>query len=121
MQVMSQLIEDVVGDPAVAHLCQDLPPPSTPFFKQLPLPIEDASAKSLREAQPVLDAKQQDEGEGASAPPFPADDTEASELILKIMENTMFNIVQEISHDEMDLKRTPRRVVMMESAPSPKN
>ena len=47
MQVMSQLIEDVVGDPAVAHLCQDLPPPSTPFFKQLPLPIEDASAKRV--------------------------------------------------------------------------
>lgn len=114
-RIMSDMIEDLIRDPEISHIREDMPPAVTPYFAQLPAPIVDRSTIPVAEAQPLLN--------DAAGDRTPDDVTvlqegEASNLINKIMENTIFNIVQEISHGDMDLKRTPRRVVMMESPKS---
>ena len=43
-------------------------------------------------------------------------DVESQELIARIMENTVFNLVQDIAAGDFDLAETPRRFVKLEEA-----
>ena len=139
--VMEQLVDDIMDDPFVKHLVQDMPPSKTPFFVQL---NEQAKASSggveygnLGTGESKQESKQEsttldDEdvlgdlnggggrgGRGGRGGMQEADKNQllqhggTQELISRIMENTFFNLISEVAHGEINLNVEPRTMVQV--------
>ena len=108
--IMEQLVDDVIADPALEHLMEGIPPPPPPYFVQL-----SGSTTPRMNGAGTL---------GSAAAVDPSDrkqtmqDTESQELIARIMENTIFNLVQDVAVGDFDLAETPRRFVKVEDSPA---
>ena len=107
--VMTQLVEDIMDDPYVGHLVQDLPKAKIPFFVQLAhmgptMPnfgvLEDAGFSSK-----VSEGKSDRESAAVSteAKHKLLRSSECQDLVCRIMENTFFNLMSEVAHGEINL------------------
>ena len=121
--VMTQLVEDLMDDPFVGHLVQDLPRAKIPFFVQLadmgPTPpkfgVLEAPSGSSKTSEGKSDA------ESATTVPTEAKhkllrSSECQDLVSRILENTFFNLISEVAHGEIDLDVEPRRLVRSNNA-----
>ena len=106
-KIMSELIDDLIADPSIEHLVDGVAPPAPPYFCQLngsTTPRLNGGGVGNVEGQTVAERKQT------------LQDVESQELIARIMENTVFNLVQDIAAGDFDLAETPRRFVKLEEA-----
>ena len=134
--VMEHLVDDIMDDPFVKHLVDDMPPSKTPFFVQLNEKVlaggeygnlgqagEEGGSEGKDESTKTEDEEMNDVvGElGGGRRKMNADDqstllqqSETQELLSRIMENTFFNLISEVAHGEINLNVEPRRMVIPE-------
>lgn len=119
--VMTQLVEDILSDPFVSHLVQDLPRAKIPFFTQL---AEIGETPPQYGILPEAESKSE-EGKSDKDQDTPSDSqmapldarhklmrsNECQDLVCRILENTFFNLISEVSHGEINLDIEPRRLV----------
>merc|ERR1719231_1126257 len=103
--VMAALLQDLVGGADVREACAALPTEAeTPFFYNFrdPSALDDMSIDSAPLEVPV-DEQAAQEAAQESARAEVLQDAESQELITRVMENTVFNLLQEASHGEFNL------------------
>ena len=133
-EVMTQLVEDLMDDPFVKHLVEDMPPAKTPFFVQLKNQqtkqgegstpdygnLPSSSSSSTKE-----EVKEEMGGTMSStmSSTMTIEDrkkllktSETQDLLSRIMENTFFNLISEVAHGEINLNVEPRRMVIPEAS-----
>ena len=117
--VMTQLVEDLLDDPFVEHLIQDLPKAKIPFFVQLADSGLMATRLGILESESGSSSKTA-EGKSDWVDEAPASTEakhkllrtgECQDLVSRILENTFFNLVSEVAHGEINLDVEPRRLV----------
>ena len=123
-EVMAQLVEDLMDDPFVQHLVEDMPPAKTPFFVQLAKEGVteygnlSANVGASGEKKEDGSSTKEDVFDGERSPMTENDKnillktSETQDLLSKIMENTMFNLISEVAHGEINLNVEPRRMVI---------
>jgi hypothetical protein len=122
--VLAALLQDLVAGADVREACEALPQEAeTPFFHNFrdPTALEDLSTSSFdtSAAEPLAAGLEALEGDGsqeeAAAEAKRAtilQDAESQELISRVMENTVFNLLQEASHGEFNVKVMPKRFLV---------
>lgn len=124
--VLAALLQDLVAGADVREACEALPQEAeTPFFHSFrdPAALDDLSTSSLDTGAAVplsagLENVQGDRSQGAEEVAAEAkratilQDPESQELISRVMENTVFNLLQEASHGEFNVKVMPKRFLV---------
>jgi len=123
--VMAALLQDLVAGADVREACQALPVEAeTPFFYNFRdlSSLDDFSTSSLDTgagAPPIASASGQAETNQAAEEVVEEarranvlQDPESQELISRVMENTVFNLLQEASHGEFNIKVMPKRFLV---------
>jgi len=120
--VLAALLQDLVAGADVRDACQALPVEAeTPFFYNFrdPSALDDFSTSSIDTGAGA--AGQADVTEAVEAAEEAAQeakrasllqDPESQELISRVMENTVFNLLQEASHGEFNIKVMPKRFLV---------
>jgi hypothetical protein len=121
-EVMESLVDDLMDDPFVKHLVEDMAPSKTPFFVKL---NEVESIKAGRrgvEEKKETSKSEDDVLEESTRGPMQKKDqlkllqsAETQDLLSRIMENTFFNLISEVAHGEINLNVEPRRMVVAEN------
>jgi hypothetical protein len=110
--VTTSLLRDIVGSEDVRESCMALPEEAdTPFFynfRQITKEDEDEGEVISREALLAdLETAQKAAREGKRKALL--QDPECQELVSKVTENTVFNLLQDASHGEFKLTVLPKR------------
>jgi hypothetical protein len=109
--IMSELIDDLIADPSIEHLVNGIAPPPPPYFCQL----SGATTPRLNGPGAGAAGRGEPTAEQAVAERKQTlQDVESQELIARIMENTVFNLIQDVAAGEFDLAETPRRFVKLD-------
>ena len=113
--IVSALMDDLIADPSIEHLMKSIPAPPPPYFVQL-----SGSETPRLTGAPIIkevvgeggDDELVDEIENARKQTL--QDNESQSLISKIMENTIFNLVQDVAVGDLDLANIEKRFVCVE-------
>ena len=106
-----ELIDDLIADPSIEHLVNGIAPPPPPYFCQL----SGATTPRLNGPGAGAAGRGEPTAEQAVAERKQTlQDVESQELIARIMENTVFNLIQDVAAGEFDLAETPRRFVKLD-------
>ena len=123
--VMAQLVEDLMDDPFVGHLVEDLPKAKIPFFVQLadmgPTPPKFGVMEASSAGSSSKTPEGKSDGDVGAAVPTEAKhkllrSSECQDLVSRILENTFFNLISEVAHGEINLDVEPRRLVRSNNA-----
>ena len=117
--IMSALMDDLIADPSIEHLVNGIPAPPPPYFVQL----TGSETPRLTGAPIIQEAAggEKEENEIEMARKQTLQDNEAQLLISKIMENTIFNLVQDASQGDLDLSKVEKRFVRLENETQPES
>ena len=120
-EVMESLVDDLMDDPFVKHLVEDMAPSKTPFFVKLnEMESIKAGRRGVAEEEKKETSKSEDDAleQTTRGPMRPTDQSkllqssETQDLLSRIMENTFFNLISEVAHGEINLNVEPRRMVV---------
>jgi hypothetical protein len=115
--VITSLLRDIVGSEDVRESCMALPEEAdTPFFynfRQVTSEEEDGSAAETREAL-LADIEAADKAAQEGKRKTLLQDPECQELVSKVVENTIFNLLQDASHGEFKLTKVPKRFMIVD-------